>query len=126
MEGEAAPVEAAPVEAAKDAAPVEAKAPPKPRTIDDDLEDVLKRHGGLKYKAGGKEKSITAAKDLTRYLSRVDGTEAAAPEASDEDDEELAEGEDDEVVDLDDDLAEDPGRNALLRDLFGEGSPDAA
>lgn len=57
----------------------------------------------------------------------ADGTEATAPEASDEDDEELVEGEDDEVVDLDDDdLAEDPGRNALLRDLFGEGSPDAA
>ncbi len=81
MDEAAAPVEAAPeTPAPAETAPAE-KAPPKPRTIDDDLEDVLKKHGGLKYKAGGKEKSITAAKDLTRYLSRVDGTETAATEA---------------------------------------------
>ncbi len=71
------------VEPVVEAKPVDdkPKPPPKPRTIDDDLEDVLKKHGGLKYKAGGKEKSITAAKDLTRYLSRVDGTEDVATEA---------------------------------------------
>ncbi len=80
----AAPMDAGPTEAPAEtnSTPVEAtKPPPKPRTIDDDLEDVLKKHGGLKYKAAGKEKSITAAKDLTRYLSRVDGTDAAASEA---------------------------------------------
>ncbi len=59
----------------------EAAATPKPRTIDDDLEDVLKKHGGYKYKAGGKEKSVTAAADLKRMLSRVDGTDSAASEA---------------------------------------------
>lgn len=55
--------------------------PPKPRTIDDDIEDVFKKSGGLKYKAGGKEKSITTAADLKRLLSRVDGTDTAASEA---------------------------------------------
>jgi hypothetical protein len=70
-------------------APVETKAPvaepttkaappPKPRTPDDDFEDLLKKSGGLKYKAAGKEKSITSAAELRRILSRVDGTEAAA------------------------------------------------
>jgi len=76
-----APVEAAPVEAQADpVAPAEAK-PPKPRTPDDDFEDLLKKSGGLKYKAGGKEKAITSTADLKRLLSRVDGTESAATEA---------------------------------------------
>lgn len=81
MSDGAAPVAAAPVAAAEPAAPVEGTAEPKPRTIDDDLEDVLKKHGGYKYKAAGKDKSITAAADLKRMLSRVDGTDSAASEA---------------------------------------------
>lgn len=67
-----------PVTNGTETAPVEAA---KPRTIDDDLEDVLKKHNGLKYKAGGKDKSISKASDLTRMLSRIDGTESAAQEA---------------------------------------------
>lgn len=80
MEG-AAPVVAEPTEA-----PVEGTAPkeaaPKPRTPDDDFEDVLKKSGGLKYKAGGKEKAITSTADLRRMLSRIDGTDQAASEAA--------------------------------------------
>ncbi len=76
---EAAPVEAeTPTEATAAPKVGETTATPKPRTIDDDLEDVLKKHGGYAYKAGGKEKKVTAAADLKRMLSRVDGTEAAA------------------------------------------------
>lgn len=83
MSDEAAPVEPA---SAEQTAPVETKAPEaepkaKPRTIDDDLEDVLKKHGGYKYKAAGKEKSITAAKDLQQMLSRVGGLDSVASEA---------------------------------------------
>lgn len=82
MSDEAAPVEApaevAPVEGEKPA--VETK-PPKPRTMDDDLEDIFKKAGGLKYKAGGTEKAITSAKELRQHLSRVSGVDAAASEA---------------------------------------------
>ncbi len=79
----AAPAAEAPV---ADAAPAEKseaveKAPPKPRTIDDDLEDVLKKHGGYKYKASGKEKSVEKAADLKRMLSKVDGLDSVASEA---------------------------------------------
>ncbi len=66
------------VEAAPEEKP---KAPAKPRTDDDDFEELLKKKGGLKYKAGGKEKSVTSAADLRRLLSRVDGTESAASDA---------------------------------------------
>lgn len=52
----------------------------KPRTEDDDYNDFLKSKP-LKYKAGGKEKTITSASDLKRLLSRVDGTESAASAA---------------------------------------------
>mgnify|MGYP003438753978 CR=1 FL=1 len=55
--------------------------PVKVRTVDDDIEDVFKKSGGLKYKAAGKEKSISSAAELKRILSRVDGTESAAQEA---------------------------------------------
>lgn len=80
---------AAPVETPTDAAPVdagekpaaEAKPPPKPRTVDDDIEDIFKKAGGLKYKAGGSEKTITSVKDLRQHLSRVSGVDAAAAEA---------------------------------------------
>ncbi len=53
-----------------------------PRSPDDDFDEVLKKAGGLTYKAGGKEKKVTAAADLRRLLSRVDGTDNAAQEAS--------------------------------------------
>ena len=72
---------AAPVETKDSQAEPQEKAPPKPRTIDDDLEEVLKKHGGYKYKAAGKEKAVTSAADIKRLLSRVDGTESAASEA---------------------------------------------
>ncbi len=67
--------------ATKPPAPGETAATPKPRTVDDDIEDVFKKAGGLKYKAGGKEKAVTSAADLRRLLSRVDGTDSAASEA---------------------------------------------
>lgn len=74
---EAAPVETTePVEVRE-----EAPKPAKPRTPDDDYDDILKKTGGLKYKAAGKEKSVTSAADLRRLLSRVDGTDSAASEA---------------------------------------------
>lgn len=77
-----APVETpaeAPVEKAEK--PVEAKEA-KPRTIDDDLEDVLKKHGGYKFKAAGKDRTVTAAKDLGRMLSRVGGIDDVANDAA--------------------------------------------
>jgi len=52
--------------------------PPKPRTIDDDLEDVLKRHGGYEYAKG---KKLDSAANLKRMLGRVTGVESAAVEA---------------------------------------------
>ncbi len=77
-----APVETKdPAAEPKDAAPVKAK-PVKPRTADDDFEDLLKKTGGLKYKAGGKEKSITTAADLKRVLSFADGANEAADRAA--------------------------------------------
>lgn len=85
MSDEAAAPTEAPTDSAETQAPVETKAPkaePKPRTIDDDLEDVLKKHGGYKYKAGGKEKSVTAASDLKRVLSFADGANEAADRAA--------------------------------------------
>ncbi len=59
----------------------EPKKETKPRTDDDDFEDLLKKKGGLKYKVAGKEKAVTSAADLRRILSKIDGTEAAAGEA---------------------------------------------
>ncbi len=78
-----APAEPAaePSESVESPAGVEGKPPPKPRTPDDDFEDVLKKAGGLKYKAGGKEKAIGSVADLRRMLSRIDGTDSAASEA---------------------------------------------
>lgn len=74
------PTEAAPADAGERPA-AEAKPPPKPRTVDDDIEDIFKKAGGLKYKAGGSEKTITSVKDLRQHLSRVSGVDAAAAEA---------------------------------------------
>lgn len=70
----------APVET-KDPAAEPTKPAAKPRTPDDDFEDLLKKSGGLKYRAAGKEKTITTAAELKRILSRVDGTEQAASAA---------------------------------------------
>jgi hypothetical protein len=65
--------------------PVETKEPAaepkKPRTIDDDLEDVFKKHGGAAFKAGGKERKATTWAETKRHLSRVAGTDDAATEA---------------------------------------------
>ena len=55
-------------------------APPRPRTIDDDLEDVLKKHGGYEYAKG---KKLDSAANLKRMrgprhrcrLSRYRGAE---------------------------------------------------
>lgn len=63
------------------AAPAATPPPPKARTSDDEFEDAIKKTGGLKYKASGKEKSVTSVADLRRLLSRVDGTDAARDEA---------------------------------------------
>gem|GEM_PF-6538212 len=52
----------------------------KPRTPDDDYDELLKK-SALKYRAGGKEKSITSAADLRRLLSSRDTTETAVAEA---------------------------------------------
>ncbi len=82
VDGAGAPiVREKPAPAPAEAKASETKPPPKPRTSDDDFEDLLKKSGGLKYKAGGKEKAITSTADLKRLLSRVDGTESAASEA---------------------------------------------
>ena len=85
--------ETAPEPTSEDAAPVEPqpsavvsspavekapKAEPKPRTQDDDFEDLLKKSGGLKYKAAGKEKTVTTAAELKRLLSRVGGADEVA------------------------------------------------
>lgn len=72
-----AAVETAPVETTEGAAPVVAK----PRTIDDDLEDVLKKHGGYSYKAAGKEKKVEKAADLKRLLSSRESVDSALNEA---------------------------------------------
>lgn len=92
MSDEAAPdvepsaeAQQAPVEtkdpAAEPKEPIKAK-PVKPRTADDDFEDLLKKSGGLKYKTGGKEKTITTAADLKRVLSFADGANEAADRAA--------------------------------------------
>ncbi len=57
-------------------------ATPPPRTVDDDFDDVLKKAGGLTYKANGKEKKVTASADLRRLLSRLDGNDSAIEEAN--------------------------------------------
>ena len=54
--------------------------PAKVRTSDDDYDDLIKK-SPLKYKAGGKEKSINSAADLKRLLSSRESTEAAISEA---------------------------------------------
>ncbi len=77
----AAPVEAeaAPAEPNEQAAAAPAqKAPPKPRTIDDDLEDVFKKHGGYEYSKG---KKLERAQDLKRMLGRGSAEQAATQEA---------------------------------------------
>ena len=65
--------------------PVDPKAPAaepkKPRTIDDDLEDVYKKHGGATFKAGGKERKAATWAETKRHLSRVAGTDEVATEA---------------------------------------------
>lgn len=61
----------------KEAAPVEVK---KERGPDDDFEELLKKTGGLKYKAKGKEKVVSNTAELRRLLSSRDETEAAATE----------------------------------------------
>lgn len=60
-------------------APAEAKET-KPVVEVDEYEELLKKKP-IKYKAGGKEKTITSAKDLYQHLSRVSGVDAAASEA---------------------------------------------
>ncbi len=61
--------------------PTEGAAPAKARTPDDDFEDLLKKSGGLKYKAKGKEKAVTTVSDLRRLLSSRDEIEAGTSEA---------------------------------------------
>lgn len=63
---------------APEATPADPKVEAKPEV--DEFEELLKKKP-LKYKAAGKEKSLTSSKDLQRLLSRVDGTDAAATEA---------------------------------------------
>ena len=55
---------------------------PKERGPDDDYDEMLKKSGGLKYKAAGKEKVVTSAAELRRILSRVEGTESAVGAAA--------------------------------------------
>ena len=72
----AAPVEA--VETPAEGGEAPAKAAPK---VEEDPLDALLKTKPVKYKAAGKEKTITTSKDLQRLLSRVDGTDTAAAEA---------------------------------------------
>lgn len=77
---------APPVVAATTAADLSDKAPvegaeAKPPVEEDELEALLKKKP-VKYKAAGKEKTVTSSKDLARLLSRVDGTEAAQTDAA--------------------------------------------
>ncbi len=72
----AAPVEA--VEAPAEGGEAPAKVAPK---VEEDPLDALLKTKPVKYKAAGKEKTITTSKDLQRLLSRVDGTDTAAAEA---------------------------------------------
>ncbi len=59
------------------------KPPPKPRTIDDDLEDVFAKHKtGATYKAGGKEKAAKSWAEAKRVLSFADGANEAADRAA--------------------------------------------
>jgi len=73
-----APVEEAPEGAAPAEAAPAAKAPPKPRTIDDDLEDLLRKHGGYEYAKG---KKLGSATDLKRMLGRGHAAGAVESEA---------------------------------------------
>ncbi len=75
--------EAKPAEASNGAEPTEKK-PPKPRTPDDDFEDLLKKTGGLKYKAKGAEKTVASVADLRRLLSSRDNESAALSQAAKE------------------------------------------
>lgn len=69
----AAPVEAAaPTGEAAPVAPAEPKAPEAPKAVDPkaELEALLKKSGGLKVKAGGKEHTIDSMDKLLRYAQR--------------------------------------------------------
>lgn len=68
---------------AQAAAPSEARpAEVKPPSILDELDGVLKKHGGFKTKANGKEVALTDAKALERHLQRSFGAESRAEEVS--------------------------------------------
>lgn len=72
-----APAEPAPGEESN-AAPAEPKAPPKPRTVDDDLEDIFKKAGGFEYTKGKKVGSVA---ELKRMMGKVQETDSVATEA---------------------------------------------
>lgn len=84
MEGEGggavaaeAPVSGAPV-AGKEVGAVDVETAPKKRTIDDDLDDIFKKHSGYEYAKG---KKLDTAANLKRMLGRVGGVESAANKA---------------------------------------------
>lgn len=69
---------AAPAEGGSESAAGAPAAPAKARTIDDDLEDVIKKHGGYEYAKG---KKLDSAQNLKRMLGRVGGVDSAAEAA---------------------------------------------
>lgn len=86
VDGAGAPIKKASAEVA---APLVAKASEaepkekteKKRTIDDDLEEVFKKHGGTTYKAGGKEKKAASWAEAKRVLASRDASETVVSEA---------------------------------------------
>lgn len=87
MSDEAAPVEAVEPPPSAEVSPSETKEAPKaeptkakPKTEDEEQDEYFRKKP-LKYKAGGKEKTISSAAELRQMLSRVSGVDSAASEA---------------------------------------------